>query len=167
MIIIWITFSGSFNVPCLWIWMTSYWEDFFSWNSIIRIIRNVWMCLGDVSDHIDGLAWDCSSSIADALEILQPCSKPPILWPFYFYLPSLEIHLFSVFGWAFHRFVAILLVRFLTNPGRITPALISWFQQLCALPRRLTDHSVLRWQRGCVCFREEPTHLYYLQLIHV
>ena len=27
-------------------------------------------------DHIDGLEQDCSISIADALEILQSCTKP-------------------------------------------------------------------------------------------
>ena len=28
--------------------------------------------------HIDGLAWDCSSSSADALELLQSCTVPSV-----------------------------------------------------------------------------------------
>ena len=31
-----------------------------------------------VADHIDGLVQDCSNSIANALELLQSCSKPSI-----------------------------------------------------------------------------------------
>ena len=29
-----------------------------------------------VSHHINGLVQDCSNSIANALELLQPCTKP-------------------------------------------------------------------------------------------
>ena len=29
-------------------------------------------------EHIDGLAQDCSNSIADAMELLQSCTKPLI-----------------------------------------------------------------------------------------
>ena len=29
---------------------------------------------------IDGLVKDCSNSIANALELLQSCTKPSILW---------------------------------------------------------------------------------------
>ena len=33
--------------------------------------------------HIDGLVPDCSSSSAVAMELLQSCTKPPILYPPY------------------------------------------------------------------------------------
>ena len=34
------------------------------------------------SDYIDGLVQDCGNSIANALELLQSCTKPSILDPF-------------------------------------------------------------------------------------
>ena len=33
----------------------------------------------NVVEYIDGLVQDCSNSIADALELLQSCTKPSIL----------------------------------------------------------------------------------------
>ena len=32
--------------------------------------------------HVDGSVQDCSNSNADALELLQSCTKPPIQCPF-------------------------------------------------------------------------------------
>ena len=35
---------------------------------------------GDVNNHADGFAQDCSNSIANALELQQSCTKPWIYW---------------------------------------------------------------------------------------
>ena len=36
--------------------------------------------LWDYTQYIDGLAQDCNNSFANALELLQSCTKPSILW---------------------------------------------------------------------------------------
>ena len=46
-----------------------------------RIAIYLWLAfLGDY--YVDGLAQDCSNSIADALELLQSCAKPSMLFFF-------------------------------------------------------------------------------------
>ena len=46
-----------------------------------NISRNNTFSLTRSDSHIDGLVQDCSISIANALEILQSCTKPSIRWP--------------------------------------------------------------------------------------
>ena len=53
-----------------------YYSAFFSCD--YQVINYCWMlCCGY---HVDGLVQDCSISIPNALEILQPCTKPLIYY---------------------------------------------------------------------------------------
>ena len=45
------------------------------WNDIEKMVYMITVSL-TVSSHIHGLAQDCSNSIANALELLQSCTKP-------------------------------------------------------------------------------------------
>ena len=51
-----------------------------SGNVFINIIQGYFIGTGTVTRNIDGLVKDCGIAIANALEILQSCTKPLIYW---------------------------------------------------------------------------------------
>ena len=76
-------------MQCLWVLIGLVWvlsifslgnglvpSDIESRPESISTIHRVWLC-------IDGLVQDCSNSIANALELLQSCTKPSVLFMYY------------------------------------------------------------------------------------
>ena len=48
-----------------------------------------------VTEHVDGLVQDCSNSIANALELLQSCTKPSMLLWINLYIDQMQYTLWS------------------------------------------------------------------------
>ena len=76
-----------------------------SWRSKYSVVCRF---LKERRKYIDGLVQDCSNSIANALELLQSCTKPSIYafanitTPAHGLLPSDAIHIYRTDNWEAH-----------------------------------------------------------------
>ena len=96
------TFRPSFCLDCLWV--LGCWISFsivlrFLWNLLDVFLKSISQIGLDITiAYIDGLVQDCCISIANALEILQSCTKPSIfLWGQFLPLCQWMCH-WNIFG---------------------------------------------------------------------